>query len=315
MTLNNHCVVILSRNRAKILEETIIGLKPQLNTVDRVYISDNSTDVFNSELVKSIALKYGIPVVENKGLTMAEHYHKILISEKESYVTILHDDDIPLPGFITTTRTQLKINPGISLLATNGRQFNEQVIDGVPKKVFSKNLEFRSQKEIIELKNESDLILNWISPISLGTAPLSSYTFKTLYYKINHFETYSLCGLYWDTILISQFAESASIIWINKSLLQIRDHADRATYDPSCKIDSESVAKVLKQRYSKNKLIARTCDYFISTRRLNSLKREKAPIMLISAYLRWITSYVIFILFKPDSIFPILSRIILKIKH
>ena len=68
MTLNNHCVVILSRNRAKILEETIIGLKPQLNTVDRVYISDNSTDVFNSELVKSIALKYGIPVVENKGL-------------------------------------------------------------------------------------------------------------------------------------------------------------------------------------------------------------------------------------------------------
>ena len=111
------------------------------------------------------------------------------------------------------------------------------------------------------------------------------------------------------SILVALFAESERILWIDKPLINIRQHADSLSSSSKFR-DSQSVYILFKQRYSNNKLVTRTCDYFIASRRLTNSGSNNS----LLSYFDWLKSIILFVTIKPVTLVIIPLKLLARNK-
>jgi hypothetical protein len=211
------CVVILSRDRVDLIEETILSLIHQKIMPDKIIISDNSLHHQN-EIIK-ISNKYKqIELILNDNLEISDHYFKILQTLNYDLIAICHDDDIIMPNFVEEILKIYKKNDKASIYGVNGKSFN--------KKLINKNLLWSSKKKYLKVDHDN-LMLRWFDIDSGGVFSFPGAVFNMKILKknlINIKPNYNEGYNYWDTFFCKKISRISYLIWINEDLIRYRIH-------------------------------------------------------------------------------------------
>lgn len=90
----------MSRDRPEILRQALHALKASCSDKHNIVISDNSSSPEISNRIHSICVAYNCLFIENRKVGISQYCHNILTGLDFSFLTILHDDDIVMPGFV-----------------------------------------------------------------------------------------------------------------------------------------------------------------------------------------------------------------------
>jgi hypothetical protein len=212
----------MSRDRPHLLRQTILSMLNDRICANHILISDNSR-IFRNEIA-SLGRDFGILLIEHDNLSICDHYRSVLTKTTSKYVTILHDDDIVLPGFGAELTCLIENYPSASFIAVNGVLFA-----GLSYEVKPFRHSFYSVRCITEISSSIELLRKWISPESHGIASFSGYTFNTNYIGNDLFCTSAPAGLFYDTVLVSLLADRSPGVWTHKPLLGVRHHQSSLT--------------------------------------------------------------------------------------
>jgi hypothetical protein len=225
----SHGFVVMSRDRPEMLRQAVNMFKFIVNSDHPLIISDNSSSAANSNEAKKISSEYNCIFWENDNLSVMTHYHSILSRREEyEYLTILHDDDIIMPGFLSAVEAQLGNEGNFSVIG-----YNALFCSAVPGSHRFGDIKCSGRRTLnadsdVLISDPLQLLLRWVSPFCAGIAPLSGCTFNLKCYERWFFDVYSSSGLYFDTLLMMLFSEAAPIKWVSDSVgILLREHDSR----------------------------------------------------------------------------------------
>ena len=138
-----------------------------------IYVSDNSSSSTHSREIAQICDRYNVMLRVSNNVSIAQHYHEIFSELNFNYLTILHDDDLVLPGFVQSVLSEVySCTDDFSVLGFNGLLFKS-----VPSHVNSclstystSSTTFNANVDI-QIDSPLQLLLRWISPFNVGIIP------------------------------------------------------------------------------------------------------------------------------------------------
>ena len=248
MNLSSFAFIIMTRDRPRMLRHSLMSLSFQCRGKYRVILSDNSICSVNVSLNKALCSQYNAEYIKQSNLSICSHYDVLLKSLGINFVTILHDDDIVLPGFVDSVTNEIALDSSVAVLGINAFHFTESpsTSDRLGSITCTGFRHLRISEDVI-VRTPTELLLEWISPFSRGISPVSGCTFNTHLYDPDYFKYYSNTGLYYDTILMLLFLKKGHIKWLGRScLLLVREHPGRLTHVAS-RHDEQMFASAVRQ--------------------------------------------------------------------
>ena len=120
-------ITILSRDRPKSLERTIISILKQSDSKQKICISDNS---INNKPIKEVSRKFKKCkfVYRSRKYDIISHYQKVFLENKKKYLFIAADDDIYNINFLSECMKFL-IKKNVSAVATNGFLYYKKILE------------------------------------------------------------------------------------------------------------------------------------------------------------------------------------------
>ena len=240
-----------------------------------ICISDNSSTTQLKMSAKSVAHRFECLFRESHNVSVSRHYHEIFTDLNYDFITILHDDDLVMPGFVESILFEIQQDHRFSVLGFNAIMFQTK---SHPYKSLAKTLTssvpmLLSDNNIV-LCNPFDVLFHWVSPFCTGIVPVSGLTFNTSLYQESFFEFYDQGCLYFDTLLVLLFSEVAPVKWYSQAtLLMIRVHDLRLT-EAAGFSDAMSFANAVAKRYKNSWKISLILGYFLAARKLPNLFRK-----------------------------------------
>lgn len=228
-SMNLLTVVLLCHNRPGFAVEAIKSILNQSTTAFDIVISDNSS---NKQLQEIINIDF--PTLEYRswfpGIPAIEHFRKAIFSVATPYFVLFHDDDVMEIDYVRTILRQFSATPHAAAVGTNGIMINS---DGIRIKmgVTGNTNVFAASDEDIIFCDKNKFVLQYLAGDFGGAANFSSYAYNTEVIK-GIYPDLSKCRYYFDTIFLSQLLERGPIVWINKSLVRMRNHD--TTISSSC---------------------------------------------------------------------------------
>ena len=247
----SHSFVIMSRDRPEMLRQTVKLFKFLSHPDHELIISDNSSSLVNSKAAKNICSEYECIFWGNDNLSVMSHYHSILSRREYDYLTIIHDDDLIMPGFSSVVAAQLGNENNFSVIGYNALFFNAFPSSEPFGEIRCSGRRTLNEDSDVLIADPLELLLRWISPFCTGIAPISGCTFNLKCYEKWFFDIYSSSGLYFDTVLMMLLSEKAPIKWVsNNAVILLREHDSRLTSIASER-DERAFAHAAKTYFSR----------------------------------------------------------------
>ena len=182
----------MTRDRPRMLRHSLMSLSFQCRGKYRVILSDNSICPVNVSLNKALCNQYNAEYIKQSNLSICSHYDVLLKSHGINFVTILHDDDIVLPGFVDSVTNEIALDSSVAVLGINAFHFTESpsASDRLGSITCTGFRHLRISDDVI-VRTPTELLLEWISPFSRGISPVSGCTFNTHLYDLDYFKYYS----------------------------------------------------------------------------------------------------------------------------
>jgi hypothetical protein len=287
MNSSSFTFVIMTRDRPRMLRHSLASLSFQCHGKYRVILSDNSTSSANISANKSLCNQCNAEYIKQSNLSLCSHYDVLLKSLDTNFVTILHDDDIVLPGFVDSIANVVALDTSIAVLGINGFHFTES-LSASDRLGSITCVGFRHLRisDDVTIRTPTELLLQWISPFSRGISPVSGCTFNTRLYDPDYFNYYSNTGLYYDTILMLLLLKKGHIKWLGRScLLMVREHPGRLTHVASHH-DERMFTSAVHHLYKKSSKVKLMLNFYIYSR-LNSRSRASKARLSLADTLRY----------------------------
>jgi cellulose synthase/poly-beta-1,6-N-acetylglucosamine synthase-like glycosyltransferase len=212
-------IVILSRDRAEYLKQTIDSVLNQKTSIEgiEIIVSDNSNKDDVMEMIhqdySSNNIKY---IRRSPSVSLMKHFQLIISECRNEYTVLFHDDDIMHPNYIETMLPYMQ-KEGVAAVGCNSFIFNNDI-----SKTVGEMHKFKSVKTFID---ENDFLSSYMPWSAGGIAPFPCYMYKTEFLKKVKLKRISREDNFSDTLMLSAFTEYGSIIWIPNFLMYYRVHA------------------------------------------------------------------------------------------
>lgn len=283
------------------LRQSLKALSAQCESESAVniYVSDNSSNFQNSRKVELLCNQFDVGFRASENVSVAQHYHDIFMSLKFAYLTILHDDDLVMPGFVCSVFSEIQQDDSFSVFGFNALMFKElQYANSSYSTIHCSTSPTLNCKDNLILRSPSDVLFRWISPFCNGIVPLSGLTFNLSLYQESFFAFYARGGLFFDTLLVLLFSESAPVKWIAQStLVMVKVHDLRLTEEADF-FDSASFANAVLSRYVRDWKIPLLMNYFVSARKISQSYASNF-ISYLSIYSRYFVSLLLIFVVWP----------------
>ena len=297
--LNTHCFVVMSRDRPHMLRQALSSLVVSPVTPINICVSDNSSSSELSLEAESVAKSFNCSFRSSSDVSISRHYHEIFSGLKYDFITILHDDDLVIPGFVESVLSEIQLDNYFSVLGFNALMFQTVNASSNSYKLTrcSPAPTCLSRSNLV-LSKPFDVLFQWVGPFCTGIVPFSGLTFNASLYDRSFFDFYSKGNLFFDTLLVLIFSEMAPIKWNTQStLVMIRVHDLRLTECADFS-DSKSFANAVLSRYFSDWRVFVLMYYFLSTRKLSHAYISGSKMTLL-IFLRYFLSLVLCSLVWP----------------
>lgn len=267
---SSHAFVLMSRDRPHYLQHLISLFRFYGDSYTTLIISDNSSTAINRAAVKNIALKANCIYWQQTDLTVFAHYHKILTSTEFPYLTLIHDDDLILPGFINTVYSHIHQLKHLSVIGYNAFPFRSSSGSSDALSISISSRATLKEPRDLYIENPTQLLLRWISPFCNGIAPLSGCTFNLSLYDSDFFETYSSAELYFDTVLMILFSQRAPIKWVStRPCILLHEHDTRLTSIATVH-DEKLLVRTVTNLFPKDLFIRSISNFYLFSRSIRT---------------------------------------------
>lgn len=268
-------IILLCHNRPQMAVLAIDSILCQTIKNFKLIISDNST---NKDLYNLIQEKYNeIEYISwFPGITASEHFMEVRKLIDSQYFVLFHDDDIMDTDYVREIINKFKEIPNVAAIGTNGIFIDYEGNQNFPKKIF------KSKSDNLIFENSIEILNRYLTDDAGGAAPFSSYAYNTKLIQ-NVYMDWSMGRAFFDTIFLSEIARENPIIWINKPLVLVREHAIRISN--TCGVrDYKAFINLVKNKYKK------IPKYYIEEYRLVHLyfelkRRKKFPNVTIKYFI------------------------------
>lgn len=207
---------VLSRNRPSLLKQTLLSVTPQLSSSVTLIVSDNSD---NEEVTLMLAQNFPHVAVRARRpvLSALEHFKAILQESTADFITLFHDDDLLLPGYIDKMTARLMANPGASAVACNGF-----VLDG--ETLTARKMMGPASVDSV-FKNPEALLKPYMRLAGAGPAPFPAYMYRTSKVR-GLFLDPAKGGKYADVSFLAEVARRGDVLTLVEPLMAYRVHAN-----------------------------------------------------------------------------------------
>lgn len=208
-------LVVLTRNRPKLLEQTIISALSQKSPVPvSLIISDNSS----TNETERICAKHWPHVRYRRYLDVPQEVHirSAIDRCKSTYLMLFHDDDILLANCIDTMVCALQENPGAAAVAANAFLLKQDKL--------TPNTFLCQQRQPTIIHSPRELIDRYFDFTKGGIAPFPAYIYRRECISGSYFNPRLAGGKYADVSFLLRIIESGSFIWIHTPLVAYRLH-------------------------------------------------------------------------------------------
>ena len=301
----------MSRDRPELLRQLVRLFRFYGNRKDDLIISDNSSTLANIRAVKDICAEHECILWENRNLTVASHYHRILSSIDYEYLTVIHDDDLIMPGYLSAVESQLCNGGTFSVVGYNALTFQAPIGSRYLGEIKCSGRRTLNEASEVLITEPLELLLRWVSPFCNGIAPLSGCTFNLKFYDKCFYDIYSSAELYFDTVLMMLFSEKAPIKWLaERTMILLREHDSRLTSIASVH-DEIVFADTALTHFSRYWKIYPILKFYLYARRCK--RKCCSPLEELLNYVRYFVFLIMCLFIWPERI-PRLLRFKLAIK-
>jgi glycosyltransferase involved in cell wall biosynthesis len=212
-------IYIATHNRPEYIIECVSSVLNQDELINvEVIVSDNSTNSKTTEIINGLHLnlKY---IKRCQPLSSIEHVNTIINEADGEYLTIFHDDDVLLQGYVRRTRGILEKLKNIAAAAPNSLYINGELPS-------DEKIRKSASDEIIE--NQNHLVRQYIGVSSNNPPPFPGYMYRVSCLK-NLFLDGAEGGKYSDLTFLIKIASLGKIYWISDPLMKYRIHPSNDT--------------------------------------------------------------------------------------
>lgn len=226
ITIDDIQFFIITRNRSKLLEETIKNLLSQTAGIKEITVLDNeSTD--NTEEIVNKYHDNGVKYVKTFG-DKANYLTSVSISSK-LYTLIFHDDDLLNIRYIQLALDMLNRYVDIAFITTSYTNFND--INNI-------NVNQNISKNHYLFSKQYDFALNMYF---LEKIALCSCIFKTELLKNNPFE-FEKYGKFFDWPYLVKLSSMGKVVLLtDRNILYVRIHEGQWTYDKKSPLTMQQI--------------------------------------------------------------------------
>lgn len=219
--MNEHCFVVTVYKDSPYLPACLDSLMQQ-TTKSKIIISTSTPSIY----IETTAKKYGIEIFVNPiDKNVSCNWNFALNVAKAKWVTLVHQDDIYLPEFATSTIQAFKQYPDAAMHFTDAKETIENKKTSFSLSIFIKNillLPFKLQNPLT-LKSLKFLVIAFGNPICCPTVTYNKE--KLGQFAFNEHYDYVLDWAAWVEIFKSSFP----IVYTNKQLVNRRIHQGSGT--------------------------------------------------------------------------------------
>lgn len=220
--MNKLTVFLLCRNRSKYAEESIESIINQSEKNFKFIISDNSSNRDTHDLVKS---KYNDLEYRSwfPGLPVVDHFRKVISSVNTPYFVMFHDDDIMEVDYVKSILMQFEEMPNAVAVGTNGIMIDA---DGnrIIKNEIGGEFKFTSNQPKKVFVDKDDFMSQYLVGDFGGIAPFCSYAYNAdLMFGV--LPDFTKSRYFFDAVFLFDIKDKGPIVWLNKPLVRVRNHA------------------------------------------------------------------------------------------
>lgn len=203
----------MCHNRPREARHAIRSILAQSDLDFSLTISDNSSTDEVETLVKTEFPQ--VKFVRHRPMT-PDHINCCVQAANSDYICVFHDDDVMSQDYVANMRLLMTRYPNAVAFGSNAKV-----------EYFGKTNRLPSFLECgaeVLIKKPHELAARYFSRHQLGIAPFPSYVYKRSIALETPIEY--LKGKYADVIWLLRLAFNGDIVWINKSLMTYRIHAE-----------------------------------------------------------------------------------------
>lgn len=194
------------------LETILLEVKQEKNV--EIVVSDNSSNHATHEVLMGYMSKITY-IKRDPILTAIQHLNLIIHEASGEYLTIFHDDDMIMPGYVSKLRSCLNKDQSLAAAACNAYFIKGNRLTN---ETFWKNC----SDELI--MDPDRLVSNYIKITNINPPPFPSYMYRTK--DINGLSLKKdEGGKYSDLTFLIKILKNKNIIWLGKPLIRYRLHA------------------------------------------------------------------------------------------
>lgn len=225
-------IILMSRNRADYISQTIHSiLKQSYKNIDFV-ISDNSTNNLTESIIQQNfpTLQY---IKRTTDMTMVAHWNKILEEINAPYFMMFHDDDVMHKDCVSNLVSGLEMNKNLVAISGNAKIIkNGRLTAELHNKKLSTAIQFTTIEDFGRRYFDSELG---------GVNPFPSYMYRTEMVKNLRFNTRD-AGKHSDVAFLFKALSIGAIEWIPDITIDYRIHGSNI----SVGIDILSLSRLVR---------------------------------------------------------------------
>jgi glycosyltransferase involved in cell wall biosynthesis len=204
-------VVILSRNRLKLLTECLKSILAQKSNDYNILVSENSETNIIYDYIKQHFVD--VKLIKRANLSAEEHFNAVISECQTEFLVIFHDDDVMYPEYIDHMLKILVNNDDYSAVACNA------FINRNNRRTYQ-NFFYHSS---VCIKSQKDLIQTYCKFGFSKPAPFPGYMYRVESLKKLIIKS-KVAGKYTDVVMLLELLKKGKIFWLSDRLMEYRIH-------------------------------------------------------------------------------------------
>jgi glycosyltransferase involved in cell wall biosynthesis len=217
-----HIVVVLAYQQSPHLDQCLASLTAQGLHGDELICCTSTPSAF----IAAVCEKYKVPIMINdNGGSIGRDWNFGLRQGSGEWITLAHQDDIYLPGYISHIRQAITDNPDAILILPWFREYADGAVrkmnltHGIKRLLFLNAFRW---KDNIGSQAKKLRLLSWGNPISCGGVALNRKKYKT---EFNEALQFTLDWMAW----LNAARTGGDFVFIREPLMYRRIHSASAT--------------------------------------------------------------------------------------
>ena len=208
-------IYLLTHNRPQKAIEAIRSILSQSDDRFQLIVSDNSDNDELSSLLDGMgsSIEYIYRNKDGSHYSAFEHFNLCISEVKTRYFSLLHDDDLILPNYVSGFWLAQKSYPKAIAFGRNARIRHLNGKD---------QMSFLGESDISKIPSARDLAWRYFGKHQLGIAPFPFYTYNKE--EIGDTQFSSQYGKYGDVAWLLDLANRGEMVWVNDPAGIYRHH-------------------------------------------------------------------------------------------